>query len=135
MLGDHVNIQLKQGVKIITCDPATGTIEAETRNGEVISVNAYYYSSAFRWPVPGESWMVREENASWFLDGIYEQQLTENVRPMPGDVVLSSSTGRVLLNVGGTLTEIFRTTSFPRLPANEESSVIVLRGSLVPKKH
>jgi hypothetical protein len=74
MLSDHVNIRLKRGVKIITCEPATRTIEAETRNGEVISINAYYLSHVFRWPVPGEKWVVREENGSWFLDGIYEAQ-------------------------------------------------------------
>lgn len=73
-LGDHINLHLKQGVKIITCDPATSTIEAETRNGEVISVNVYHFTPTFRWPVPGEKWTVVEENGSWFLDGIYEQQ-------------------------------------------------------------
>jgi hypothetical protein len=73
-LGDHVNIQLKRGVKIITCDPSQRLIEAETRNGEVISINAYYYTPIFRWPMSGESWTVREENGSWFLEGIYEAQ-------------------------------------------------------------
>lgn len=74
MLSDHMNIQLKQGVKILTCEPIAGTIEAETRNGEVISINAYHYSPVFRWPIPGERWMVTEENGSWYLTGIYERQ-------------------------------------------------------------
>jgi hypothetical protein len=73
-LGDHVNLQLKRGVKIITCDPQKRLIEAETRNGEVISVNSYHYSPMFRWPVSGEKWMVGEENGSWYLEGIYETQ-------------------------------------------------------------
>lgn len=72
MLGDHINIHLKRGVKIITCDPASGTIEAETRNGEVVSVNAYAFNPTFRWPIEGEKWIIREENGSWFLDSIYE---------------------------------------------------------------
>ena len=74
MLTDHMNMQLKQGVKILTCEPITNTIEAETRNGEVISINAYHYSPTFRWPQPGERWMVTEENGSWYLTGVYEQK-------------------------------------------------------------
>lgn len=116
MLGDHVNIQLKRGVKIVTCDPATRTIEAETRNGEVISVNAYYYPIAYRWPVPGEKWVVCEENGSWFLEGIYEEQeegsefkangLTGKLIGAvaePGDLILSTATGRILFNIEGKL--------------------------------
>jgi hypothetical protein len=81
-LGDHVNLQLKRGVKIITCDPSQRLIEAETRNGEVISINAYYLPHVFRWPVSGEKWMVNEENGSWFLEGIYEaQEPTEEEEP------------------------------------------------------
>lgn len=74
MLSDHVKLTLKRGVKILTCDPQTRLIEAETRNGEVISVNAYHYTPMFRWPIPGEKWVVKEENGSWYLDGIYEPQ-------------------------------------------------------------
>jgi hypothetical protein len=117
MLSDQVNIQLKRGVKIITCDPSTRTIEAETRNGEVISVNAYYYSPVFRWPVSGEKWVVREENGSWFLEGLYEEQqkgTLASARPAftgnfvsataePGDLILSIPTGRVLFNIEGQL--------------------------------
>ncbi len=73
-LGNHINLQLKRGVKIITCDPSQRLIEAETRNGEVISVSVYHCAPIHRWPVPGERWMVEEENGSWFLGGIYEEQ-------------------------------------------------------------
>jgi hypothetical protein len=73
-LGDHVNLQLKRGVKIITCDPSQRLIEAETRNGEVITVNVYSYTPVFRWPIPGEKWIVGEENGSWYLESIYEPQ-------------------------------------------------------------
>lgn len=73
-LENHININLKRGVKILTCEPAKRLIEAETRNGEVISINAYSYTPVFRWPVPGEKWVVIEENGSWYLDEIYETQ-------------------------------------------------------------
>ncbi len=110
MLSEHINVQLKQGVKIITCDPPSGTIEAETRHGEVISINAYHFSPTFRWPVPGESWMVREENGSWYLDGIYEQQILpvgESVKP--GDTIISAGSGIVWKNVEGHLELLTRT--------------------------
>ena len=77
-LGNHVNLQLKRGVKIITCDPTTRTIEAETRNGEVIAINAYHLPHVFRWPMSGERWVANEENGSWFLEGIYEEQEPSN---------------------------------------------------------
>ena len=107
-LGDHVNLQLKRGVKIITCDPSKRLIEAETRNGEVITVNAYSYTPMFRWPIPSEKWMVSEENGSWYLEGIYEPQGVpgEEVQAEPGDAVISSSSGRLLVNQEGKLTQI-----------------------------
>jgi hypothetical protein len=73
MLSNHTNQQIKRGVRILTCDPATKTIEAETRNGEVISINAYVYTPLWRWPMVEEKWMVREENGSWFLESISEE--------------------------------------------------------------
>lgn len=108
MLSDHMNMHLKRGVKILTCDPQTRTIEAETRNGEVISVNAYSYTPTFRWPIPGEKWVVKEENGSWYLDGIYEPQgvAGSEIQAEPGDAVISSSSGRLLLNQEGQLTQI-----------------------------
>lgn len=107
-LGDHINLQLKRGVKILTCDPATRLIEAETRNGEVITVNVYNYTPMFRWPIPGEKWMVGEENGSWYLEGIYEPQGVAGgeVQAEPGDAVISSSSGRLLINEEGNLTQI-----------------------------
>ena len=103
-LGDHVNLQLKRGVKIITCDPPKRLIEAETRNGEVITINAYSYNPTFRWPISGEKWVVGEENGSWFLEGIYEEQNAptgEDVQP--GDTVISAGSGNVWKNVDGQL--------------------------------
>lgn len=158
-LADHININLKQGVKIITCDPPQRLIEAETRNGEVISINAYYYSPTFRWPVPGEKWMVTEENGSWFLTGIYEQQVAPYEEWSPtgkytsgaivkyegkywkregggegtpgkgapwklfkvpqvkaGDSVITASSGRILQNQEGTITEVPNGLKVPFIP-------------------
>lgn len=70
----HIQVLMKRGVKIILCEPDTKRIEAETRNGEVIAINAYYFHPSFRWPMVGESWMVKEENGSWFLEGLWELQ-------------------------------------------------------------
>ncbi len=108
-LGDHINIHLKQGVEIITCDPGQGLIEAKTRNGEVISINAYHRTPTFRWPIPGEKWMVTEENGSWFLDGIYEQQQPFEPKPgemtpvKPGDTIITAGSGTIWKNVEGKL--------------------------------
>lgn len=101
----HINVQMKRGVKIILCDPATKRIEAETRNGEVIPVNAYYQNPTFRWPKEGESWMVKEENGSWYLDGIWENQEPKEhgLEAQPGDAIITASSGRVLKNVEGVL--------------------------------
>ena len=181
MLGDHMNMQLKQGVKIITCDTITNTIEAETRNGEVISVNAYHYSPTFRWPQPGEKWIVTEENGSWYLTGIYEQQVAafenwiegnhygigaivkytghyyekfeekehedNSEKPIeaaswqlyklpqvkPGDSVISASSGRILQNNGGKITEVpngLRVPWFPEVSAGSPKSFSAVANKL-----
>lgn len=133
MLRDHVNIQLKRGVKIITCDPSTRTIEAETRNGEVISINAYYYTPIFRWPISGEKWVVQEENGSWFLEGIYEPQgeAEGEIKPEPGDTVISAASGRVLINEEGRL-RILPSPIFPRaIPT--ATAHCRMTGNLLPK--
>lgn len=120
-------MNLKRGVRILTCDPISRLIEAETRNGEVISVNAYNYTPIFRWPIPGEKWMVREENGSWWLDGIYELQGSpeEMIQAEPGDAIISTGSGRILLNIGGQLSEgkvsgIRTVTVLPSFPVEGE---------------
>lgn len=124
MLGAHINLQLKRGVQIITCDPPSRTIEAETRNGEVISINAYHQDATFRWPVPGEKWVVREENGSWYLDGIFEtQEPPEGEEVKPGDTVITAGSGTVWKNVDGVLE--------PLIPVQEEGELIVQEEFLV----
>jgi len=73
-MNTHITVWMKRGVKIILVDPESKRIEAETRNGETIQVNAYYLNPSFRWPMVGESWMVKEENGSWYLEGLWENQ-------------------------------------------------------------
>lgn len=129
MLGSHINLSLKRGVKIITCDPTTRTIEAETRNGEVISINAYYHTPVFRWPIAGEKWVVREENGSWFLEGIYESQnFQEEIEPRPGDIILNVGSGRILINEEGRLRELSGSIFPQLLPA--PTGVCRIQGNL-----
>lgn len=101
MFGDHLSTNIKRGCRIVTCDPATKTIEGKIQRGEVVPINAYYLSPFFRWPQIGELWVIREENGSWFLEGLWEEQ--EGVGAEPGDAIISSNAGRVLLNVQGVL--------------------------------
>lgn len=100
-INDHINAQTKRGCKIIVCDPAKKQIEGQTQAGEVISINAYVYSPFFRWPKVGEQVMVREENGSWYLEGIWEapgeRAGDEALHEEPGDAVISASSGRVLV--------------------------------------
>jgi hypothetical protein len=59
---------------------------------------------------------VREENGSWFLEGNYEEQQKgkEHAAPIlsgeligavaePGDLILSTASGRILFNIEGQL--------------------------------
>ncbi len=98
----------KKGAKILTVEPATQTIHASLGAGQVVPVNMYTYTPVVRWPKVGETWWLREENGSWFLDSIMESQGIpgEETQAEPGDAVISSSSGRLLLNQGGKLTQI-----------------------------
>src|SRR5271166_4167609 len=155
MLSDHLNAQTKRGVRIITSDPAKQIIEGQTQRGEIIPINAFAFNPCFRWPAVGENWLVREENGSWYLESIWEQQtapypdyipgahyepgaivkftngwyyvLNPSEAPEPaktppppgapwglfkvpqvkaGDAVISASSGRILQNKEGTVTEV-----------------------------
>jgi hypothetical protein len=114
-LSDHMNQQVKRGCRIITCDPANRIIEAQTQRGEVIQINAYSASPTFRWPKVGEKWIVREENGSWFLEGIWEEQTPFEPTPgapihvQPGDTVITASTGTIWKNVDGQLEPLLQT--------------------------
>src|SRR6266550_4725858 len=99
--GDHIHTQTKRGCIIVTSDPSTQTIEGKIQRGEVVSISAYYTNPFFRWPAVGEHWVIREENGSWFLEGLWQTE--EGEEPQPGDAVISTSTGRVLVNQSGTL--------------------------------
>lgn len=100
----------KRGCRIILCEPDQRRIEAQIQGGEIIAINAYAFSQAFRWPMVGETWIIREENGSWFLDSQWEEQEpAEGLKPEPGDHILSAGSGRVLLNVKGKLKPLTET--------------------------
>lgn len=58
---------------ITTVDAATGKVgfvtkgDAQERQALVSTIPL-----AFRWPQVGETWMVRQENGTWYLDGIWD---------------------------------------------------------------
>lgn len=56
---------------ILTCDPTTTppTIEAQLKGADARSVSIIGVPGAFRWPEVGETWVVRQENGAWYLDG------------------------------------------------------------------
>lgn len=84
MLSDHLNTQTKRGVRIVTSDAAKQIIEGQTQRGEVTPINAFSFNPAFRWPIVGENWIVREENGSWYLESIWEQQTAPYPDYVPG---------------------------------------------------
>lgn len=55
---------------ILTSDPTTTppTIEAALKGADGRSVSIVGVSAAFRWPEVGETWVIRQENGSWYLD-------------------------------------------------------------------
>src|SRR5271166_866189 len=182
MLSDHLNAQTKRGVRIITSDPAKQIIEGQTQRGEIIPINAFAFNPCFRWPAVGENWLVREENGSWYLESIWEQQtapypdyipgahyepgaivkftngwyyvLNPSEAPEPaktppppgapwglfkvpqvkaGDAVISASSGRILQNNGGKITEVpngLRVPWFPEVSAGSPKSFSAVAAKL-----
>jgi|ERR1039458_2632048 microcystin-dependent protein len=87
----------KYGVRIVTVDPTTNKIQATTRTGGAVNVQLVSTPIAWRWPVPGEGWMARQENGAWYLDGpMPDPNSTAEVTlwDVPvGDAVINSPTG------------------------------------------
>lgn len=56
---------------ILTCDPTTSPpiIEAALKGADARPITIVALPGAFRWPEVGETWVVRQENNSWYLDG------------------------------------------------------------------
>lgn len=91
----------RYGVTILTSDPTTGIIEAKFKGGETRRITVFETAVAFRWPVAGESWVVRQENGTWYLDSPIPSPTQGN--PIntvnPGDTIINSPTG--VLHVQG----------------------------------
>jgi hypothetical protein len=58
--------------KIVAVDRSTKRIEGVLKVGKVVQVSVYATDPLFRWPKVGESWMVRQDNGHWILDGIWQ---------------------------------------------------------------
>lgn len=90
--------------KIITSDPSTHTIEAMLPD-YLASVNVVTTAVAFRWPVAGETWRIKNMNGVWYLDEPYPKLNPGTSDPTsttasttintiaPGDAVINSPTG------------------------------------------
>lgn len=62
--------------------------DAQERQALVVTVPI-----GFRWPVEGETWMMRQENGTWYLDGVLPTSDYQTVTP--GDAIINSATGVV----------------------------------------
>jgi microcystin-dependent protein len=78
--------------QILTSDPASGVIEANVK-GALVQPRVVTTSVAFRWPVAGETWLVRQENGNWYIDSPAPSALVSTVNP--GDAIIDSPTGVV----------------------------------------
>lgn len=80
--------------KITTVDPTTSTVgfivkgDAQERYATILTTPV-----AFRWPIEGETWLVRQENGSWYIDGMAPNNLFTTFAP--GDAIIDSPTGVV----------------------------------------
>ena len=89
--------------QVTTVEPANNQIELVTKTGAPVNVLVVSTGVAWRWPVVGESWVVRQENGAWYLDGIQPNPNTTATVTLydvpPGNAIINSSTG--VVNVMG----------------------------------
>lgn len=78
---------------ITTVDPTTSVVgfvtkgDAQERRATILAT-----AIASRWPIEGETWVVRNENGSWYLDSpVPSSYAAVN----PGDAIINSPTGQV----------------------------------------
>lgn len=108
-----LNRSTKYGCKITTVDPTQKRIEGVLKTGNVIQISVYATPPLFRWPKVGESWMVCQENGSWFLEGLWqeEEDHTQLTGLQPGDVLLNTP-GNIVLSSGRTVATEYNLLAF-----------------------
>ena len=80
-------------MNITSVDPTQNLIEGTLKGADSRRVMIIDVPIAARWPMVGESWIVRQENGNWYLQGIYDPLSMQNIPP--GDAVIHSPTGVV----------------------------------------
>jgi hypothetical protein len=96
---DKSSTTTKYGCTITTVAPENNQIEAVTRTGAAINITVVTTPIAWRWPIVGESWMARQENGAWYLDGPWPDPNSTAAVTLfgitPGDAIINSPTGVV----------------------------------------
>lgn len=80
-VSDHQKTVTKYSGIISNCDPSQGKVTVSTAGGAV-NITVASVSPLFRWPIVGETWMVRKENGNWTLDSIFQNP--DSVAPLSG---------------------------------------------------
>lgn len=84
---------------IITVDPTQRLIEVNMQGSGARYITIVDVPIAFRWPVVGEKWVIRQENSNWYLDGPVPTISTATSVPLPiegvtpGNAIINSPTG------------------------------------------
>lgn len=100
----HLEPVQKYSCEIITSNPKAKQVEGIMRTGPV-HISVFTTDPFFRWPKTGESWLVRKENGSWYLDSILQGE-EDPVRLKdlePGDGFINVP-GKIHTNTGTTVT-------------------------------
>lgn len=105
MFKDHYPVTRKLPAEILTCDPSNKTVEVLTQAG-VLRVSVYTTPTFFRWPKSGENWIVKQENGSWYLDSILqnENDIIRLRNLSPGDALINVA-GKLLTNQNTKVTQ------------------------------
>lgn len=63
--------------RILTVDPSTRRVEIGLRDGSTLQVAVIDTGPFFRWPLEGETWMIKRRSYTWYLDTMTENRNTE----------------------------------------------------------
>lgn len=138
-VGQRTPLTSIYGCVITTVDPSQGLVEFVLKTGDrPRKASIYNTPAAFRWPIVGEHWFVRQENDNWYLQGVYPstKATTDWHALNPGDMMLNTPTG-IIQVIGGdsdfTLAQRTGTAHFTGVSGT--TGVITLEHSLghVPK--
>lgn len=130
-VSDHMYRTAKWKARIVTCDPPTGRIEAILGDGAIRQIGASGIDGAFRWPIEGEVWTVRQENNDWVLGERWQDDteafLVSDMQP--GELRLDSNT--IKDSQGRIITELFaRVTALESAMVSTGKVVVPLGGTI-----